>query len=192
MEATHPLIERRELVRVNACAPVPRIATSRVSLPRPFYCSSSYCQTRRSRTSTPTRRGNLNLNLDLTRTAIPCPYLNSHSVSLNLCAAIAMSTPTGSRVHFRHQKGSCTARFAECYVSGSRKGRQDSHAGVQTVQAGGGPGGGTRRRCWNVAGAPSRTRYLVPDIDKTFDIEAKPSISVYPDIIPISCTTSKF
>ena len=126
MEATHPFIERRELVRVNACAPVPRIATSRVSLPRPFYCSSSYCQTCRTRTSTRTRRGNLNLNLDLTRTAIPCPYLNSHSVSLNLCAAIAMSTPTGSRLHFSAPEGQlhCTFRGVLCVGQQGRASRQ--------------------------------------------------------------------
>jgi hypothetical protein len=72
------------LVRVIACAPVPRIATSRVSLPLQFYYACPYCQTRAA-TTTQTRRGNLNLNLDLTRNANPCLHLNSHSVSLNLC-----------------------------------------------------------------------------------------------------------
>ena len=46
-------------------------------------------------------------------------------------------------------------------MSGRRKGRQDSHARVQTVQAGRGPGGWTRRRRWNVASAPGRPRYSI-------------------------------
>ncbi len=82
----------------------------------------------------------------------------------------------------------------------SRKGHLDSHARVQTVQAGQGPGGWTRRRalgchCY-VAAAPGRPRcliwHIVPYIDKTFDIEEKNSISLYPDIAQISCKTSKF
>jgi hypothetical protein len=47
-----------------------------------------------------------------------------------------------------------------------------------------------------VAGAPSRPRYDIsyPISTKSllkFDIEEKSSISLYPDIAPISCTTSK-
>ncbi len=85
MDAMHPYIERNGLVRVIACAPVPRIATSRVSLQRPFYSSSSYCQTRTAQITTPTRHGNLNSNLDLTRNAIPCLYLNSQCFTQFVC-----------------------------------------------------------------------------------------------------------
>jgi hypothetical protein len=46
-------------------------------------------------------------------------------------------------------------------LNSSRKGRQDSHARVQTVQAGRGPGGWTHpsRRGWNVAGMTYHTQY---------------------------------
>jgi hypothetical protein len=48
-------------------------------------------------------------------------------------------------------------------LNSSRKGLQDSHPRVQTVQAGRGPGGWTRRRALgcqsSVAGVPSRPRY---------------------------------
>jgi hypothetical protein len=54
----------------------------------------------------------------------------------------------------------------------SRKGRQDSHARVQTVQAGRGPGGWTRRRRWNMASAPGRPRY-----DISYPISTKALIS---------------
>jgi hypothetical protein len=73
----------------------------------------------------------------------------------------------------------------------------DSHARVQTVKAGRGPGGWSwldllagleRGRC----AQPPQVWQIVPDIDKIFDIEEKTSISLYPDIAPISCTTSKF
>ena len=123
----HPYIERSGLLRVIACAPVARIATSRVSLPRRFYSSSSYCQSRIAQATTPTRRGNLNLNLDLTRNAIPCLYLNSHSFSLNLCAAIAMSAaPTRSRPRFSAPKGQrhCTLRGVRRVGTQERASRQ--------------------------------------------------------------------
>jgi hypothetical protein len=38
---------------------------------------------------------------------------------------------------------------------------------------------------------PPQEGHIVRYIDKTFDIEEKPSTSLYPDIAPISCTTSK-
>ena len=49
-------------------------------------------------------------------------------------------------------------------------------------------GGLERGRC----AQPPQVWYIVPDIDKIFDIEAKTSISLYPDIAPISWTASKF
>jgi hypothetical protein len=182
MKAMHPYIERSDLVRVIACDPVPRIATSRVSLPLPFYSSSLYCQTRTAQTTTPTRRDNLNSNRDLTQNAIPCLYLNSHSISLNLCAAIAMSAaPTRSIVHFSAPKGQrhCTLRglrrvgTQEKTVtheyrpsSGSRTRRLDPSAGLE------------RSRC----AQPPQVWHIVPNIDQILDIEEKPSISLYPDI----------
>ena len=57
-------------------------------------------------------------------------------------------------------------------MSGRRKGRQDNHARVQTVQAGRGPGGWTRRRRWSVASAPGRPRY-----DISYPISTKALIS---------------
>jgi hypothetical protein len=94
--------------------------------------------------------------------------------------------------NFQHQKGSGTAHCAECDVSalsGRRKGRQDSHTRVHTIQTGRGPGGWTHRRGWNVAGAPSRgISYPI----STKSLISKPSISLYPDIAPITCTISKF
>ncbi len=66
--------------------------------------------------------------------------------------------------------GSWTPHSAECGVSSSRKGHEDNHARVQTVQAGRGPGGGTRRRGWNVAGRPRYgISYMI--LTKAFDIE---------------------
>ncbi len=79
-------------------------------------------------------------------------------------------------------------------LNSSRKGRQDSHA---KVQAGRGPGGWSwldpsagleRGRC----AQPPQVWHIVPNIDKIFDIEEKPSISLYSDIAPISCTKSIF
>ena len=133
----HPYIERSGLLRVIACAPVPRIATSRVSLPRRFYSSSLYCQTpsRTAQSSTPNRRGNLIAILDLTRNlnAIPCPYPSTHSVSLSglnslsLCAAIAMSAaPTRSIAHFSSTEGQrhCTLRGVRRVGTQERASRQ--------------------------------------------------------------------
>ena len=153
----HPYKERSGLVRVIACAPVARIATSRVSLPRRLYSSSSYCQTpsRTAQSFTPNRRGNLSANLDLTRNldAIPCPYPSTHSVSLSLCAAIAMSAaPTRSRPRFSAPKGQrhCTlrgvrrvgtqerasrqSRKSTDLPSGSRTRRLDPSAGLERGQ----------------------------------------------------------
>ncbi len=83
-------------------------------------------------------------------------------------------------------------------LNSSRKGRQDSHARVQTVQAGRRPGdwswldpsaGLERGRC----ARPPQVWHIVPDIDKILDIEENTSRSIYPDIALISCsTTSKF
>jgi len=129
----HPYIERSGLLRVIACAPVARIATSRVSLPRRFYSSSSYCQTpspsRTAQSSTPNRRGNLSANLDLTRNlnTIPCPYQSTHNVSLSLCAAIATSAaPTRSRPRFSAPKGQrhCTLRGVRRVGTQERASRQ--------------------------------------------------------------------
>jgi hypothetical protein len=86
-------------------------------------------------------------------------------------------------------------------LNSSRKGHQDSHASVQAVQAGRGPGGGTRRprsaglkhgRPGPGCAHPPQVWHIVPDIDKISDIEAKTSISLYSNSAPISCTTSKF
>ncbi len=58
-------------------------------------------------------------------------------------------------------QGHCSNRRQRTRNS-SRKGRQDSHARVQTVQAGRGPGGWTRRRGWNVApDLAYHTRYQI-------------------------------
>jgi hypothetical protein len=57
-----------------------------------------------------------NLNLDLTQSAISCIYLNSDSVSLNLCAITMSAAPTGSIVNFSaaalHILRSATCRAA--------------------------------------------------------------------------------
>jgi hypothetical protein len=163
----HPNIERSGLVRVIACAPVARIATSRVSLPRRFYSSSSYCQTpsRTAQSSTPYRLGNLSANLDLTRNlnAIACPYLSTHSVSLNLCPAIAMTAALKRSIpRFSAPKGQrhCTLRGVRRVGPQERASRQsrkstDLPSGSKTRT----PGGWTHRRGWNVAGAPGRPRY---------------------------------
>jgi hypothetical protein len=66
--------------------------------------------------------------------------------------------------------GHCSNR--KQLLNSSRKGRQDSHARVQTFQAGRGPGGWTRRRGWNVASAPGRTRY-----DMSYPISTESLIS---------------
>ncbi len=194
MEAMHPYFERSSLVRVIACAPVPRIAKSRVSLPRPFYSSSSYCQTLTTQTTTLTRRGNLNSNLDLTRSAIPCLFLNSHSVSLNLCAAIAMSAaPTRSIVHFQAPEGQ-----RHCTLRGVRRVGTQERASRQSRKSTDRPSGSRTRRLDSLVGLergrraqPPQVWHIVPNIDQIFDIEEKPSTSLYPDIAPISCTTSK-
>ncbi len=73
-------------------------------------------------------------------------------------------------------------------LNSSRKGRQDSHPRVQTVQAGRGPGGWTRRRAlatWLVLSAAPGPRYEI-----SYPISTKSLISktVYPDFAPISCT----
>jgi hypothetical protein len=80
-------------------------------------------------------------------------------------------------------QGDCSNRRQ---LNSSRKGRQDSYAKVQTVQAGRGPGGWSwldpsagleRGRC----AQPPQVWHIVPNIDKIFDIEEKPSTSLYPD-----------
>jgi hypothetical protein len=73
----------------------------------------------------------------------------------------------------------------------SRKGREDNHTRVETVQAVQEPGGETRGWGWNVAAAPSLTRYGTSYTKSTnaFNSE-KSSISLYPYIAPISCTAS--
>jgi hypothetical protein len=144
MGAMHPYIDRSGLVRVIACAPVARIATSRVSLPRPFYSSSSYCQTPTAQSSTPNRRGNLNANLDLTRNlnAIPCLYLSSHSVSLNLCDAIAISAaPTRSIAHFSAPGGQ-----RHCTLRGVRRVRTQERTSRQSRKSTDRPSGSRTRR----------------------------------------------
>jgi hypothetical protein len=150
MGVMHPYIEHSGLVRVIACAPVPRIATSRVSLPQPFYSSSSYCQTpnRTAQSSTPTHHGNLNSNLDLTRNlnASPCLYLSSHGVSLNFCAAIAMSSaPTRSIAHFSAPEGQrhCTLRGVQRVGTQERASRQSRKSTGPTT---GRPSGSRTRR----------------------------------------------
>ena len=200
MEAMHPYIERSGLVRVIACAPVARIATSRVSLPRRFYSSSLYyCQTpsRTAQSSTLNRRGHLIVTLDLTRNlnTIPCPYPSTHNVLLSLCAAIATSAaPTRSRPRFSAPKGQ-----RHCTLRGVRRVGTLERASRQSRKSTDRPSGSRTRRLDPSAGLEHgrcarlpEVWHIVPKIDQTFDIEGKTLISVYPDIAPISCTTSKF
>jgi hypothetical protein len=65
---------------------------------------------------------------------------------------------------------------------------------VEDQEAGpvGGPWAASLSATWPVRGQPPQVGHIAPYIDKIFDIEEKTSMSLYLDIAPISCKTSKF
>jgi hypothetical protein len=124
-------------------------------------------ESRTAQTTTLTRRGNLNSNLDLTRNAIPCLYLNSHSVSLNMCAAIAMSAATRSIVPFSASEGQ-----QHCTLRGERRVGTQERASRQSRKSTDRPSGSRTRRLDPSAGLergwcaqPPKVLHIVPNID---------------------------